>query len=82
MKVEVIGTGCKTCKQLYELTLRAAEHIDGKVDVKYVSEEAGMKRLMQLGLMRSPVVAVDGHPVLIGYEPSVDRIRSLILGKE
>jgi len=82
MKVEVIGTGCKTCKQLHELTLRAVEHIDGEVDVEYVSEEAGMKRIMQLGLMRSPVLAVDGHPVLIGFEPSVDKIRNLILGKE
>ena len=82
MKIEVIGTGCPTCKQLYALTLRAAERIGAEAKVEYIAEAAGMKRLMELGLMRSPALAVDGKVVLIGYEPSIDRIKDLILSKE
>lgn len=40
-----------------------------------------MKRLMELGLMRSPALAVDGNVVLVGYEPSIDKIKDLILNK-
>ena len=82
MKIEVIGTGCPTCKQLYALTLRAAERIGAEAKVEYIAEAAGMKRLMELGLMRSPALAVDGKVVLIGYEPSIERIKDLILSKE
>lgn len=82
MKIEVIGTGCPTCKQLYALTLRAAERICAEAKVEYIAEAAGMKRLMELGLMHSPALAVDGKVVLIGYEPSIDRIKDLILSKE
>lgn len=82
MKIEVIGTGCATCKQLYELTQRAVQQIDGETTLEYIAETAGMKRLMELGLMRSPAIAVDGKVVLIGYEPSVDKIRDLIVGKQ
>lgn len=82
MKIEVIGTGCPTCKQLYALTLRAAERIGKEAKVEYIAEQAGMMRLMELGLMRSPALAVDGKVVLVGYEPSIDKIKDLILGKE
>jgi len=81
MKIEVIGTGCPTCKQLYALTLRAAGRIGDHASVEYVTETAGMKRLMELGLMRSPALAVDGKVVLVGYESSIDTIKNLILGE-
>ena len=35
MKIEVIGTGCATCKQLYELTQRAVQQIDGETTLRY-----------------------------------------------
>lgn len=82
MKIEVIGTGCPTCKQLYAITLRAAERIGKEAKVEYVAESAGMKRLMELGLMRSPAIAVDGKIVLVGFEPSIEKIKNLILGKD
>lgn len=82
MKIEVIGTGCPTCKQLHAVTLRAAELIGDEARVEYVAQKAGMMRLMELGLMRSPAIAVDGKVVLVGYEPSVEKIKNLILGKD
>lgn len=82
MKIEVIGTGCPTCRQLYALTQQAAERIGENAKVEYLAEAAGMKRLMELGLMRSPALAVDGKVVLVGYEPNVDKIKDLILAKE
>lgn len=79
MRIEVVGTGCPTCKQLYALTLRAASRIGDDAKVEYVAEAAGMKRLMELGLMRSPAIVVDGKVALVGYEPSIDGIKNRIL---
>ena len=79
MNIEVVGTGCPTCRQLYALTLRAAERIGKEAKVEYVSEQAGMKRLMELGLMRSPALVVNGKVALVGYEPSIDGIKDRIL---
>ena len=79
MNIEVVGTGCPTCRQLYALTLRAAERIGSDAKVEYVSEQAGMKRLMELGLMRSPALVVNGAVALVGYEPSIDKIKDLIV---
>ncbi len=79
MKIEVVGTGCPTCKQLYALTLRAAACIGDAASVEYVTETAGMKRLMELGLMRSPALVVNGKVAMVGYEPSIDAIKDKIL---
>lgn len=79
MKIEVVGTGCPTCRQLYALTLKAAERIGVEAKVEYVSEAAGMKRLMELGLMRSPALVVNNKVAMIGYEPSIDGIKDKIL---
>ena len=79
MNIEVVGTGCPTCRQLYALTLRAAERIGSEAKVEYVSEQAGMKRLMELGLMRSPALVVNGKVALVGYEPSIDKLKDVIV---
>jgi hypothetical protein len=75
----VVGTGCPTCKQLYALTLRAASRIGNEARVEYVAEAAGMKRLMELGLMRSPALVVDGKIAMVGYEPNIEGIKEKIL---
>ncbi len=41
-----------------------------------------MKRLMELGLMRSPALVVDGNVVLVGYESSIEKVKDLILNRE
>ncbi len=79
MQIEVVGTGCPTCRQLYALTLRAAERIGKGAKVEYVAEAAGMQRLMELGLMRSPALVVNGKVALVGYDPSIDNIKNLIV---
>jgi len=79
MIIEVVGTGCPTCKQLYAHTLKAAERIGEEAHVEYVTEAAGMKRLMELGLMRSPALVVNGKIAMVGYEPSIDGIKDRIL---
>lgn len=79
MNIQVVGSGCPTCKNLYKITKRAAAEIGLEAKVEYLSEKAGMQRLIELGLMQSPALIVDGKIALIGYSPSIQKIKNAIL---
>ena len=79
MKIEVVGTGCVTCLQLYKVTQAAAAEIGDNAEVTYLANQVGMKRLLELGLMQSPALVVDDKIAMVGYHPSVQKIKSLIL---
>lgn len=74
-----MGTGCATCQRLHEITKQAAADIGPDAEVEYKSNQEGMKRLMELGLMSSPALVVDGKIALMGYSPSVQKIKKAIL---
>ena len=79
MKIEVVGTGCATCQQLHKITQVAAAEIGDNAEVAYVTNQDGMKRLLELGLMQSPALVVDGKIAMVGYSPSAQKIKNLIL---
>ena len=78
INIEVVGTGCPTCKSLHEITQKAASELGGQYQVEYLTEQDGMKRLMELGLMQSPALVVNGKVAMAGYNPSLQKIKSLI----
>lgn len=76
MIIEIIGSGCATCKQLLELTRQAAEQAGIGDEVEYVTD---IGRMIELNIMQTPVIAVDGKVVHSGKPlPSVARIRELL----
>ena len=79
IQIEVVGTGCATCQQLHEITKLVAAEIGPEVTVTYLANQEGMKRLLELGLMQSPVLVVDGKVAMVGYSPSTQKIKALIL---
>lgn len=60
MKISVLGSGCATCKRLYETVEYVVKKENINAEVEY-SED--VRRIVELGLMRSPVLVVDGKPV-------------------
>lgn len=75
MKIEVLGSGCPRCKRLYESTLQATRELGLDAVVTY---ETDVRKLVELGVMSSPVLAIDGTPVLVGSVPSVEKIKELL----
>ena len=75
MQIQVLGSGCATCKKLFELTKKAAEELDLKTEVEYVTD---IQKIVAMGLMSSPVLAVNGKPILMGRVPDVEKIKELI----
>lgn len=62
MKISVLGSGCATCKRLYETVEYIVKSDKIDAEVEYSDD---IRRIVELGLMRSPVLVVDGKPVNI-----------------
>jgi small redox-active disulfide protein 2 len=75
MKIQVLGSGCPTCKRLYELTKAAAAEVGIKTEVEYITD---IQKIIEMGVMRSPVLAIDGKPVLVGSVPDKAGIKRIL----
>ena len=75
MKIQVLGSGCPTCKKLFELTKKAVEELELKTEVEYITN---IQKIIEMGVMSSPVLAIDGKPAITGFLPDVEKIKETI----
>ena len=75
MKIQVLGSGCPTCKKLFELTKQAAAELKLKTEVEYITD---IQKIIEMGVMSSPVLAIDSKPVMVGFVPNVEKIKEAI----
>ena len=75
MNIQVLGSGCPTCKKLFELTQQAVKELNLSEKVEYITD---ISKIIEMGVMSSPVLAVDGKPVIVGFVPDVDKIKKAI----
>jgi len=61
--IQVLGSGCPTCKQLLETVKKVAEDLKINTEVEYITD---ISKMIEMGVMTSPVLAVNGQPVLTG----------------
>lgn len=78
MKIQVLGSGCPTCKKLYEITQKAVTEMGMKEKVEYITGSKGTQTIIEMGVMQSPVLAIDGEPVMVGFTPDIEKIKKLI----
>lgn len=74
-KIEVLGPGCARCKETYRVVQHVVEQ--GGLDAEVVKEES-MERMIALGLMATPGVAIDGKLVVSGRIPKAEEVRRLL----
>lgn len=78
MKIQVLGSGCATCKKLHEITQKAAIEMGIKENVEYLTGSRGTQAIIEMGVMQSPVLAVNGEPVLTGFTSDIGKIKKAI----
>jgi len=77
MTIQVLGSGCTTCKNLFELTKKAVEELKIDTKVEYITDA---QKIIELGVMSSPVLAIDGKAVISGSVPNIEKIKEAISG--
>jgi small redox-active disulfide protein 2 len=78
MKIEVLGSGCPTCKKLFELTKQAVQEMDLQTEVEYSND---IQKMLKSGAMSSPVLMLDNEVISAGQVPNLEEIKNLITKK-
>lgn len=76
MHIEIIGSGCPTCKEMFEIVSSVAREIGLEEKIEYTTNT---EKIIAMGVMQTPVFAIDGRPMLVG--PVIDevKIREILL---
>lgn len=75
MKIQVLGAGCASCKKLHEMASEAVKELDLDVKVDYITD---VSKIVEMGIMSSPVLAVNGKPVMVGFIPNKEKVKDAI----
>ncbi len=75
MKIQVLGSGCPTCKKLHELTMEAVKQLNLHDSVEYITD---VSKIVEMGVMSSPVLAINGKPVMVGFFPDIEKVKDLL----
>ena len=75
MKIEILGTGCAKCTQLYANALDALRASGKEGEVVKVQE---IPKIMAYGVMATPALVVDGEVKFSGRVASADEIKGML----
>ena len=76
MTIQVLGSGCTTCKNLYELTKELVTELKIDTEVEYITD---ISKIIEMGVFTSPVLAIDGRPIMTGFSSDPERLKELII---
>ena len=75
MKIEILGTGCPKCKQLYENVQEALRGIGKDAEVIKVED---INKITEYGIMMTPGLVVNGEVKSVGKVLSAGEIKTII----
>ena len=77
MTIQVLGSDCPTCKKLFDTTKKVVKELNIDTEVEYID---GVTRMIEMGVMTGPVLAIDNKPVLTGRGYSAEDIKKALTG--
>jgi small redox-active disulfide protein 2 len=79
MKLQILGTGCPKCRQLEANTREALRSAGLEASVEKVTD---VDEIMNMGVMMTPALAVDGVVKSAGKVLAKDEIARILQGGE
>jgi small redox-active disulfide protein 2 len=77
MKIQILGTGCPKCRQLETNTREALSNAGLEASVEKVTD---VDEIMNMGVMMTPALAVDGVVKSAGKVLAKDEIARILRG--
>ena len=74
MEIKVLGTGCSSCKALYETTKQAISELG--CDATLIKED--LLKIMEYNILGLPALVIDGKVVSAGKRLSLSEVKELI----
>lgn len=75
MKIQVLGSGCPNCQKLEENVRKAVKKLELRAEVTHIYD---INKIIEMGVMMTPALAIDGKVVISGKVASVDEIKEVI----
>jgi small redox-active disulfide protein 2 len=75
MKVQIAGPGCPNCQNTERNVVNACAGLDFAADISHVTNIAD---ILDLGVMRTPAVLIDGDVVISGRVPTVSELNKIL----
>lgn len=80
MHIQIIGSGCPTCHKLSEMVKSIVQEVGNGDTVDYIVGDKGTDMIVELGVMSSPILTVDGKIVMVGFIPDRNKVKAKIYG--
>ena len=77
--IQILGTGCPRCEKLVENARTAVRDLKGEFAVEKITD---LDSILELGVMITPGLAIDGELKASGRLLSPDEIRSILAESE
>ncbi len=78
MTIQVLGTGCPTCKKLHEVVDAAVREMGLKTKVDYVTGPEAIRQMLSLGAISSPILMINSQIAMVGFNPDKEAVRKAI----
>ncbi len=72
MDIKVLGSGCPTCKKLFNLVSRVAKDAGITENITYVPD---IKEVLKLNVLKTPVITIRGKVVMTGFEIEPEEVK-------
>lgn len=80
MKVEILGSGCKRCEQLYENTVSAVSELELAMEIE-VQKVNDVNYFTRKGVFVTPGLVIDGVVASVGKVLTIEEIKEKIKEK-
>jgi len=74
MKIQVLGSGCPTCKNLYKITKTAVSELGIDAEVEYSTD---ISKIIELGVMQSPIIVINNKVAMLG-SGNLEKLKEII----
>ena len=78
MKIEILGSGCKRCEQLFENALSAATEVDPSRQIE-VTKVNDINYFSKVGVFTTPALVIDGKVASVGKVLSTNEVKEKIM---
>lgn len=75
VNIKVLGSGCSSCKQLYELTNKVTKELKLETELEYVTD---INEIIELGVIETPALVINEKVILSGKLPSLEELKETI----
>lgn len=73
--IKILGTGCKKCNDLAEMTKKAADSMQIEYEIEKITD---IQKIMDYGVMTTPALIVDEEVKVTGKIPSIDNLKQYL----